>query len=270
MRQLLERVLVVCFGLWAAPAHALDADDDVPIAFVLLAEPVFPEVDALVAEAARLGVPLTPVPAQEGARNLAFAIGGGGVVVLMLKPAAAPDAPRLLPGPLSPSPEALAASTAHLIVAPVGLPGEALTRDLLVTRVVLAILHTTPAIAVISGECASTVNATSYQTLVERAGQDTPPVEALVDVTLTAESDRQYAALTHGLHRYGAEEFLVRGRDAKEVVLLIYQMARWTLSHRDQRLPDGVDVGRTPREHLRVRRVPSPIGAGADVITLDL
>ena len=77
--------------------------------------------------------------------------------------------------------------------------------------------------------------------------------------------------LTHGLVRYGREEFLVSCPiEGKGAVGFVLNMARWVLAEPGRQLPNGDTVGRTADERLTITRVPSPTGTGPAVIRLDL
>jgi len=77
--------------------------------------------------------------------------------------------------------------------------------------------------------------------------------------------------LTHGLVRYGREEFFVTAsQGGKAAMDFIVGLARWMLMDPNKQLPTGDTVGRTPHEKVRVQRVPNPTGEGPEVIRLDL
>jgi hypothetical protein len=92
-----------------------------------------------------------------------------------------------------------------------------------------------------------------------------------VDVTAAQESPTRMSFLTHGLQRYGRDEFYVtcpvEGRGA---LSFVFDMARWMLTDPDKHLPTGDTVGRSEDERLAIQRVPNPTGKGPEVIRVDL
>ena len=77
--------------------------------------------------------------------------------------------------------------------------------------------------------------------------------------------------LTHGLQRYGREEFYVTASvDGQGSLGYVMSLVRWMVHDRDKVLPTGDTVGRTPEEQIVVQRVPSPIEGYPPVIRLDM
>jgi hypothetical protein len=77
--------------------------------------------------------------------------------------------------------------------------------------------------------------------------------------------------LTHGLVRYGREEFLVTRPVSGEGALdLVFSMARWMLQDADKHLPTGDTLGRSEDETILIQREPNPTGSEDVVIRLDL
>jgi hypothetical protein len=245
---------------------------EVDISFILTATPRLPGAAAVIASANELGIAITAgVETSDG--MLTFALPDDGSLIVALMPAPHPDAPTMLGGPTSPPPEAVAKSRAHIIVTALGLPDDAWTRDtqmMLLTAAVIAnvdaiaatfgvglTFHAADAVAKIAAYCASE--------------DELVPPELAIAVTAARESATRMSFLTHGMVRYGREEFLVtcpiQGKGARDFA---FTMARWMLTDPDKQLPTGETVGRTADEKLRIQRVPNPTGKGPEVIRLDV
>ena len=96
-------------------------------------------------------------------------------------------------------------------------------------------------------------------------------VEVAVDITAAQESPSRMSFLTHGLRRYGREEFFVTcAIEGKGALAFVLSMTRWMLADPDKHLPTGDTVGRDADEKVPVQRVPNPTGDGTEVIRLDL
>ncbi len=97
------------------------------------------------------------------------------------------------------------------------------------------------------------------------------PIEICVDVTAAHEPGGRMSFLTHGMQRYGHEEFYitapVKGQGALDFTL---SMMRWMITDPTANLPTGDTVGRTAEEKILVQRTPNPTGEGPEVIHLDL
>jgi len=93
----------------------------------------------------------------------------------------------------------------------------------------------------------------------------------LTAAVVRSSPDERMSMLTHGLVRYGREEFFVTAsQGGKAAMDFIVGLARWMLMDPNKQLPTGDTVGRTPHEKVRVQRVPNPTGEGPEVIRLDL
>ena len=92
-----------------------------------------------------------------------------------------------------------------------------------------------------------------------------------VDITAAQESPSRMSFLTHGLRRYGREEFFMTcAIEGKGALAFVLSMTRWMLADPDKHLPTGDTVGRDADEKVPVQRVPNPTGDGTEVIRLDL
>ncbi len=195
-----------------------------------------------------------------------------GFVAIAHVPAPHPDAQTMARGPLSPDAQAIAASPAHLIVTVSGPDGDAQVRDGVLLRALAAAIAGGDAIAAMVGHGVVFHKAEVLSELVAAAAEDDQlPCEVAIDVTAARESDTRMSFLTHGMARYGREDFYVtcpiRGKGALDFV---YGMVRWMLTDPDKQLPTGDTVGRSAEERLVIHRVASPIDASVQVIRLDL
>jgi hypothetical protein len=242
------------------------------LAFVLVRQPVAPAPAALVAAARRYGIELTPDPAS-GGDPISFGLAGGASVTVAVMPVPHPDAANLPIGLTSPPPEETASATAHLIVAALGLTGSARERDTRMAMLAAAVIDCVDAVGAMLGHGIVVHRAAVFADAARLAADEGEAlmVEVAVDVTAAAESDTRMSFLTHGLRRYGREEFYVtcpiEGTGALQLVL---GLARWMLADPDKHLPTGDTVGRTADEKIVIQRVPDPTGAGPEVIRLDL
>jgi hypothetical protein len=183
----------------------------------------------------------------------------------------------------SPPYEQIAVSPAHLVVAAQGLPGGARERDTILAILTAAVMDGVDAGGRSPGAADVTVGAMlGHGVVVHRArlfadyarlaAQERSPlsVEVAVDITAAQESPTRMSFLTHGLRRYGREEFFVTCPiEGKGALAFVLTMARWMLADADKQLPTGETVGRTEDEKLVIQRVPHPKG-GPEVIRLDL
>lgn len=245
------------------------------LSFVVLKQPVQPRADAIAAGAAALGLALTPVPAgggEDAEGPVELRLDGGAHLFVMMVAAPHPDAPRMPVGPLSPAMEQLEAAGAHCIVTATGLEGDARERDHVMALITGAVIGATPAVGAMLGHGVLFQRADLFADFARLAAEEGAlPMELGVDITAAPEDDERMSFLTHGMTRYGGEEIYVtchvQGQGALDFILSI---ARWMFHDPDASLPTGDTVGRTEEEKVTVQRVPSPTGAGPEVIRLDL
>jgi hypothetical protein len=240
------------------------------LAFVLVNEAKYPDKDGVVASGKRHGLELAP--SADVSDMLTFDLRGGGTFIVALMPAPHPDAPKMAVGPTSPSVEEASAAKAHFILTALGLPGDVRERDKHMAALTATVIENTHAVGAMLGHGVVFHKAKLFAEIAAMTrNEPLPPVEIAVDVTVARESEHRMSFLTHGLARYGREEFYVtcpiRGKSALEFV---YMMARWMLTDPNKQLPTGDTVGRTTEEKIVVQRVHDPAGRRAPVIRLDL
>lgn len=242
----------------------------VDLAFVLVRRPQPLDVAAVVAAGAGLGLTLTHSSAFES--PTVFDLPGGGQLMVMDIAAPHPDAPGMARGPTSAAAEDIEDAQGHLVVTALGLEGDDRARDTTMAALTAAVIRGSNAVAAMLGHGVVCHNAGLFAELAAVGQQQGElPAELAVDVTVAAEPDDRMSFLTHGLARYGREEFFVtcpvRGKGALDFV---FAMVRWMLNDPDKELPTGDTVGRSGDEKLLIQRVENPSGRGDTVIKLDL
>jgi hypothetical protein len=230
------------------------------------------DADGVIEQARALGLALALAAEQpESGRPLVFEGPAGLTMLAMPIEAPHPDIAGLAVLPWSPRPEELAAHRAHIIVALLGLPPGARVQDPVLARLALAVGRSCEAIGLLlgGGICAHRLDLAGE--LLEGQAATRAPVELTVDLIVYVESPGRATVLTHGLPRYGREDFLITTTKAiGEAVSLAQVMTRWMVDEPDKELPTDDTVGRTEGEKLKVQRVPHPRGTGATVVRLDM
>jgi hypothetical protein len=248
-------------------------------ALVLLARPTTLRQAAVVEAARGYGVELVPDPPDEepGAlddgRTLGFSVSGGAGLVVGFLPEPVPDATRLPLGPTSPTAEAIAASPAHLLIVAPGLTGPVRERDTRLAVLTAAVVETVDAVGVMFAHGVVPHRPDVFTGFARLAVESGEPLaaELAVDITAARESDTHMSFLTHGLRRYGREEFYITCPiEGMGALGFTFDLARWMLADPDNHLPTGDTVGRSAEERVVVQRVPDPAGHGPEVIRLDL
>lgn len=242
------------------------------LSFILLKSATPPDADAIVRAANEHGIDLQrnePAPDKEGA--LAFSADGLELIVMYVA-APHPDAVNMPTGPTAPSAEELAASPAHLIVALTGLEGEPRERDATAALFTSLVIAGSDALGAVLAHGNYFHRAEIFADLSELGVERSCiPAEITISLSFAPEASDRMSVLTHGLDRYGREEFLigcpVNGKGALD---LTFMLSNWMLLDAAKQLPTGDTVGRDEGERLVVQRVPSPIEGNADVIRLDL
>lgn len=241
------------------------------LGFVLLHRAGLPDPDTLTRRLAAFGVGAAR-PTDTSETMQTWALPDEVSLVVMSMGAPHPDAGRMATGPMTPTAEAAAAAPAHAIVVVSGLGGSASAQDGQLARILAAVAASCPSLAVMLGHGCMFYRTDVFVAFVDSLRPGGFPTEVCVDVTVAREPDGRISMLTHGLVRYGREEFYVlapsaRANDAFDMATM---MARWMIADPAKQLPTGETVGRSETEKIRVHRVGSPAGAGPDVIRLEL
>jgi hypothetical protein len=239
------------------------------LAFVLVEKPVYPDAAALMESVNALGFAATLSTEND---MLSLELEDGGLFIIMLVAAPHPDAPHMGTGPTSISPDEAAGAPAHFILTSMGFEGSELARDTRMAALTSAVIDNVPAVGAMLGHGAVFHKAALFADLAKVGVEDGAlPPELAVDITAVRESHERMSFLTHGLARYGREEFYVtcpiKGKGALDFV---FGLVRWMMTDREKELPTGETLGRSEDEKVTIQRVPNPTGAGAPVIRLDL
>ncbi len=242
----------------------------IDLAFVLLREPGLPDPAAVVASARSLGIALTADPGADSVTQ-AYSLADDATLIVALMPPH-PDAGDMPPGPTSVPPDEVAACRAHLIVTAQGLTGDEMARDTRMAALTAAVIDHVPAVGAMLAHGVVFHKAALFRDMAKLGvEQGALPSEIAVDITAARESETRMSFLSHGMVRYGREEFYVtcpiQGKGALDFV---FGMVRWLLTDRTKHLPTGDTVGRSATEKLLIQRVPNPTGRGPAVIRLDL
>jgi len=236
--------------------------------FVLLSQNTYPDPTQVIAEAGRLGIGLTHEMGEPTVLN--FSIDGGGMLIVMHVDAAHPDAAAMPVGPTSPEPSVIASHVGHYVVTAMDLPETSAHPDGLMGIVTAALIQSSPAVAAMLGHGAIFHRSDVFAAYVEAAGSQIAS-EIVVDITAARERDDRISFLTHGLGRYGREEFYVTSTAHSQGALdYVMALTKWMIADPDKQLPTGDTVGRTADEQIVVHRVPSPIEGRPPVIRLDI
>ncbi len=241
------------------------------VSFILLRTPTMPKPEDVAREALRYGLKLTPDGTEPG-NPLSFAVEGAGAFLAMMIEAPHPDAARATAGPTTPDAAEIRASKAHFILTAMGLTGTVRQRDTKMAGLTAAVAAASDAIGVQLAHGVLFHKAPLYCEMAALALETGElPSEIAIDVTTAAEAGDRMSFLTHGMPRYGREDFFVTCPvSGKGALGFVFEMTRWMLTDRQKQLPSGDTVGRTAEEKVVVRRVPNPTGRGDEVIRLDL
>lgn len=239
-------------------------------AIVLLRAAALPSLDAVVQGAASFGAPALTGGAVEG-EALRFEAGLVSVRVELVSSAVvdAASAPR---GPFSPRAEEVAAHTAHLIVSASGLPGDTQAQDAAFVRLLAGVVESAEgAIAASAGPGVVWHRADAVLSMTKSAAAGEVPYELTVNLSVGAPVDGRLGMRSHGMGRYGREEFYVTATRPQmpDALDLVLGMVRWLATSTHQ-LPTGETVGRSADEKVEVRREPHPDRPSETVIRLDL
>jgi len=241
------------------------------LAFLLMNEAKYPDAKSVMASAEKIGIPMT-LTKEGGDGPMTFELRNGGSFMAQLVEAPHPDVATMGFGPTSPDPDDAAAAKAHFILTALGLEGDERTRDTQMAALAATLIQNCDAVGAMLGHGVVFHKAKLFAEMAALGAEvGALPAEVAVDFTIAGEPDDRMSFLTHGMERYGREEFFitcpVTGRGALDFAL---GMARWLLDDPDKTLPTGDTVGRTAEEKIIVQRVPNPTGEGKPVVRLDL
>ncbi|PIE23446.1 MAG: hypothetical protein CSA62_07460 [Planctomycetota bacterium] len=241
-----------------------------PPCFALLRENTLPSPERLGAAMVELGFELGEEPIEVKEDSLLLPLAHGAALRLTLTPAQQSKLADLPPGLTSPPEEEIAKCKAQLLTVLQGIEGSPLTQDLLMCRATAAVLRVSPAIGAMFGRSRSIHDAKLWEGIDADMNEEDPPIELMVDLSIADEGQGRLSILTHGMPRYGRENFHIfapqtKGQDAAELCFhLVYEL----LSQPDLEYPSGTRLGRRAREKHRLDRGPSPINPKETVMIL--
>lgn len=237
-----------------------------PLLGFVLTQDAAVDIGHFLQAAANLGLPLKPGDPSNDTPTFEFPTGG--FVMLAAIDAPHPDAPNMPMGPMAPTPEDIAGAHAHVLVTVMGVEGNVSECDRTLARLLAATIHATTAVAAMMGDGKMFVRAPMFADLAE---DDGVPAELVVDITAAPEPDERMSFLTHGLVRYGREEFYITCPvDGTGGWKMASMLTRWMITDPSKELPTGDTIGLTADQKLVVQRVPNPTGDGPEVIRLDM
>ncbi len=240
------------------------------LAFIVTSSREAPDPAVIVAKAAEMDVELRALPSE--AEPQVFELEDGVQLMVLFVDAPHPDAAKMPSGPISAPVEPLASAPCHLILTALGLEGPERQRDTTMAILCAAVLRATEAVGAMLGHGVLFQRAEVFGDLAALGAESgLLPIESAVDLTAVPEPNERMSFLSHGMVRYGREEFyLTCPTSGKGALGFMFSMIRWMLSDPDKQLPTGDTVGREEDEKILVQRVPNPTGAGPEVIRLDL
>lgn len=246
-------------------------DEGIQIAFVLANGNALPSPESVIEAAKKLGEAELSYTDSESKDILTFTHKFG-FFMISLMPIQHPDAAKMTVGLDSPSPEEIAATSAHFVLVLGAGPGKRREREVVLARLTAAVALANKAPAAMLGHGISFHQTASFIEAVYRAG-DHLPIPGSVDFTMAMEADGRVSLLTHGMPRYGREDLYVTAKRTNDDLNDAYKFARtiatWMLSD-DRAFPDGDTVGRNETEKIKIRRVENPTNPDVQVIRLDL
>ncbi len=237
------------------------------LGFLLVREALLPNAEGLVAAATAVGLPLKATTTDSGAQG--YTLPSGAVALVSLMPAPHPDVPTMWWGPTSPDRETAAKAPAHYIVMLTGRAEGDRENDVELARFLCALTTAAPVVGMMMGH-GLTFHTPEFFLAAVKSNRDLPTL-VLVDITWAREAAGRASVVTHGMSRYGKEEFYITAPQAEINAAreYAYMLCSWMLTE-EYELPTGDTLGRTSDEKLEIQRVPHPSGEGDEVIRLDL
>jgi hypothetical protein len=246
------------------------------LAMVLLREPVPVDGKAVLAHLRRQGAGAI-LPAisdvSEGEGVLAARIPGGTVKMLSLP---APIPPQEMEGPVAlawhwpTAREEVAAHRGHVIVHASSTEVRPMDLWRLHTRLVAAVVATTPALGVYVGDAMMVRSREDWLDEALATEGDGLPILLWVGINPVREEDGRVSAYTTGLSSFGIMEMEVRAstRPFKDVMDRLVDAALYQVGS-DKRLGDGETFGFSAEDRHMVRHLPSRFLPNTRVAVLD-
>lgn len=154
---------------------------------------------------------------------------------------------------------------AHLVVAQQGATSGKLEELTTFTRVVAGIVRATNAVGVYWGEG----GATHHPEFVVDMAHSELPLPLWVGVSV-AKAGAGHELLSIGMKQLGLPELLLSTPTLEGGVFEFFYDLLAYAARRGKRLPEGDSVGRTEKEKLKIRYVPSPVEVAEEVWSVEL
>jgi hypothetical protein len=232
------------------------------LAMVLLREPVAADGQAVLAHLRRQGALLPPITEVSEEQGVLVARIPGGTVKMLSLPAPIP--PQELEGPVAlawhwpTAREEVAAHQGHVIVHASSTEVHPMDLWRLHTRLVAALVATTPALGVYVGDAMMVRSREDWLDDALATEGDGLPILLWVGINPVREEDGRASAYTTGLSSFGIMEMEVRGsaRSFEDVMGRLADAALYQVST-GARLGDGETFGFSSEDRHAVRHLPS-------------
>jgi hypothetical protein len=160
---------------------------------------------------------------------------------------------------------------AHLVVSVLGGEVDAVTRHLLLSRLVAAVAAAAEALGIYWASAGLVHKPADVYAAALEAGPETLPLQLWVAFRLHGQDEDSVVLSTQGLEEFGVPELEVagRGRTAQEVYEFAFNVAHYVLLGGTE-LKDGETIGMSERQRVPIRHAPSSIDPSRTVIRLEL
>lgn len=252
------------------PKVPVEGAPQIHMAMILAESVQLPTPEAFQAANERLGGPALTFAFLDDDGTLVWSMGEDGAVMMMPVDAPNPNAAEMCNLITSPAKEAAAAAPSQVALMMLGVDGKVAHMDSMMVHMTAALCAEMPCVGTMLSHGMGYHKPEVFTSLAEDLDLDEAPVVASIDITISTEEDGRLSMLTHGMPRYGREDFYVIGpqRTAEDSYELIRMMSTW-LATTDKVLPTGETVGRSEEEKILIQRVDSPIYRKSTVILLE-
>lgn len=160
---------------------------------------------------------------------------------------------------------------AHLVVSVMGGESDAVTRHLLLARLVAAVAAAANGLGIYWGSAGLVHRPADVYEAAREAGPETLPLQLWVAFQLREEGPDSVVLDTLGLEAFGLPELEVAGRKraAQQVYEFAFNVAHYVLLGGTE-LKDGETIGMSERQRVPIRRIPSALDPSRTVVRLEL
>jgi hypothetical protein len=253
----------------------MPTDERTPnFAFVLLSRPELPDADAIVRSFASLSQQTLRTSRENGdppgSEILKFEIDDDSAALVMLLPMPVPNGEAEEAARFSLSAFGtgwtLSPHQAHLVVT---LQSETpqLESMLTLTSLLAAVAEASPAVGIYWGNAGATHDPEFFIN-VARDDDDDAKIMLWTGVSFAKEPDGRLSLLSLGMRQLGLPDMWLVASKESEPLPWLLDMLSYVVS-RGEPLPDGDTIGRTAKEKIPVRYVPSPIDGESEVCKIE-